>query len=201
MLDEFQFNQTSRVQLNSLKTYYCFHLYSSSILRQTKYMMLLNSCSNFSFFFQLQNILNGDTDGWTRKASSFLHKHVPIMNPHAKIVQQWNKFFVVSCLIAIFIDPLFFFLLSSQQVCLYSFPSLESNCTCCLSVFIFNICSSSFSLYQIDYQNSCEKSQDVLAENFKCPYCAQTLFAILLIDLVDLLLIQQKVVCDGIQCQ
>lgn len=38
-----------------------------------------------------------------------------IMSPHAKIVQQWNKFFVISCLVAIFVDPLFFFLLSVKQ--------------------------------------------------------------------------------------
>jgi hypothetical protein len=39
------------------------------------------------------------------------------MNPHAKVVQQWNKFFVISCLVAIFVDPLFFFLLSVLKVC------------------------------------------------------------------------------------
>jgi len=43
------------------------------------------------------------------------------MNPHAKVVQQWNQFFVISCLIAIFIDPLFFFLLSVEQVIPTSF--------------------------------------------------------------------------------
>ncbi|KAG6673155.1 hypothetical protein I3842_16G097500 [Carya illinoinensis] len=37
------------------------------------------------------------------------------MNPHAKVVQQWNKFFVISCLVAIFVDPLFFFLLSTIE--------------------------------------------------------------------------------------
>jgi cyclic nucleotide gated channel len=39
-----------------------------------------------------------------------------VMNPHAKVVQQWNQFFVISCLVAIFLDPLFFFLLSVQEV-------------------------------------------------------------------------------------
>lgn len=39
-----------------------------------------------------------------------------VMNPHAKVVQQWNQFFVISCLVAIFVDPLFFFLLSVQEV-------------------------------------------------------------------------------------
>eukprot|EP00249_Psilotum_nudum_P024564 c29222_g2_i2 orf=140-2212(+) len=38
-----------------------------------------------------------------------------VMNPHAKIVQRWNKFFVITCLVAIFVDPLFFFLLSVNK--------------------------------------------------------------------------------------
>lgn len=31
-------------------------------------------------------------------------------------MQQWIKFFVTACLVAVFVDPLFFFLLSAQQV-------------------------------------------------------------------------------------
>ncbi|KZV34776.1 putative cyclic nucleotide-gated ion channel 20, chloroplastic-like [Dorcoceras hygrometricum] len=47
---------------------------------------------------------------------SFLRPYIPeIMSPHTKAVQKWNKFFVISCLFAIFIDPLFFFLLSVHQ--------------------------------------------------------------------------------------
>jgi len=38
------------------------------------------------------------------------------MNPNAKVVQQWNQFFVISCLIAIFIDPLFFLLSAVEQM-------------------------------------------------------------------------------------
>ena len=38
------------------------------------------------------------------------------MNPHTKVVQRWNKFFVSSCLVAIFVDPLFFFLLYVLKV-------------------------------------------------------------------------------------
>nr|KAJ0223954.1 hypothetical protein LSAT_V11C200057500 [Lactuca sativa] len=40
-----------------------------------------------------------------------------VMNPHAKAVQQWNQFIVISCLFAIFIDPLFFYLLSVKKDC------------------------------------------------------------------------------------
>lgn len=43
------------------------------------------------------------------------------MNPHTKRVQQWNKFFLISCLLAVFVDPLFFFILSvnRESHCIY----------------------------------------------------------------------------------
>ncbi|XBI08250.1 hypothetical protein VPH35_136006 [Triticum aestivum] len=47
-------------------------------------------------------------DGWKKIGSSL--PYIPILNPHAKAVRRWNQFFVISCLVAIFIDPLFFFL-------------------------------------------------------------------------------------------
>ncbi|KAK1287698.1 hypothetical protein QJS10_CPB19g01623 [Acorus calamus] len=54
-----------------------------------------------------------DGRGWRRKSLAFMNSLIPpIMNPHAKIVQKWNKFFVISCLVAVFVDPLFFFLVS-----------------------------------------------------------------------------------------
>ncbi|XP_020699379.1 probable cyclic nucleotide-gated ion channel 20, chloroplastic isoform X1 [Dendrobium catenatum] len=64
---------------------------------------------------KLHNILYGDAEGWSRRSIAFLNSYFPIMNPHTKVVQQWNKFFVISCLVAIFVDPLFFFLLSARQ--------------------------------------------------------------------------------------
>lgn len=65
---------------------------------------------------KFHNVLYGDAKGWARRILSFLQPYIPgVMNPHAKIVQQWNKFFVISCSLAIFIDPLFFFLLSARQ--------------------------------------------------------------------------------------
>lgn len=73
---------------------------------------------NFFFFFlQFQNAFYGDAKGWARSFFSCLRPYIPgVMNPHTKIVQQWNQFFVISCLVAIFVDPLFFFLLSVQEV-------------------------------------------------------------------------------------
>jgi len=69
---------------------------------------------------KLHNTISGHVGGWKKKIEKIL-SNIPIMNPHAKVVQQWNQFFVISCLIAIFIDPLFFFLLSVEQVILTSF--------------------------------------------------------------------------------
>lgn len=63
---------------------------------------------------KIHNILYGHSRGWKKKIEQIM-ACIPIMNPHAKPVQRWNQFFVISCLIAIFIDPLFFFLLSVRQ--------------------------------------------------------------------------------------
>ncbi|GMH03921.1 hypothetical protein Nepgr_005760 [Nepenthes gracilis] len=67
------------------------------------------------FDSKFHNAIYGDAKGWARRFCSFLHSRVPIMNPHTKIVQQWNKFFVISCLGSIFVDPLFFFVISVIQ--------------------------------------------------------------------------------------
>ncbi|KAL6583687.1 putative cyclic nucleotide-gated ion channel 20, chloroplastic [Orobanche minor] len=68
------------------------------------------------FDAKFHNMLYGDAKGYAKRMCSFLQPYIPgVMNPHAKVVQQWNKFFVISCLFAVFLDPLFFFLLSVQQ--------------------------------------------------------------------------------------
>ncbi|XP_074587660.1 putative cyclic nucleotide-gated ion channel 20, chloroplastic [Curcuma longa] len=64
---------------------------------------------------KLRDILYGDNHSWAEKWVSRLNSYFPIMNHHNKYVQQWNQFFVISCLVAIFIDPLFFFLLSVKE--------------------------------------------------------------------------------------
>ncbi|XP_007010887.2 PREDICTED: probable cyclic nucleotide-gated ion channel 20, chloroplastic isoform X3 [Theobroma cacao] len=75
-----------------------------------------NSKASGIFDTKFHNVLYGDAKGWARRLMSFLSSYVPgVMNPHAKVVQQWNQFFVISCLMAVFIDPLFFFLLSVQK--------------------------------------------------------------------------------------
>ncbi|KAJ7567687.1 hypothetical protein O6H91_01G002200 [Diphasiastrum complanatum] len=38
-----------------------------------------------------------------------------ILNPHTKLVHRWNQIFAISCLVAIFIDPLFLLIFSVRQ--------------------------------------------------------------------------------------
>ncbi|KNA25981.1 hypothetical protein SOVF_001500 [Spinacia oleracea] len=65
------------------------------------------------FDTKFHNVLYGDAKGWAKRFCSFLYSYIPgVMNPHARVIQKWNKFFVISCLISIFIDPLFFFVLA-----------------------------------------------------------------------------------------
>ncbi|KAK4782004.1 hypothetical protein SAY86_016106 [Trapa natans] len=63
-------------------------------------------------FDPFHNSLYGDAKGWVMKFSPFISTYITgVMNPHFKVVQWWSKFFVISCLVAVFVDPLFFFLL------------------------------------------------------------------------------------------
>ncbi|KAH9724712.1 putative cyclic nucleotide-gated ion channel 20 [Citrus sinensis] len=81
-----------------------------------------HSKSSGIFDPKFHNALYGDAKGWARRFISSLQRYVPgIMNPHTRIVQQWKQFFVITCLVAIFVDPLFFFLLSVQQIGLSSY--------------------------------------------------------------------------------
>ncbi|KAK1406402.1 hypothetical protein QVD17_41699 [Tagetes erecta] len=58
----------------------------------------------------------GGAKSWLReKLSSIKHFITRVKNPHAKEVHKWNQFVVISCLLAIFLDPLFFYLLSVDK--------------------------------------------------------------------------------------
>ncbi|CAI9767400.1 unnamed protein product [Fraxinus pennsylvanica] len=75
-----------------------------------------NSRMSDIFDAKFRNMIYGDAKGWTKRMYSFLRRYIPgVMNPHTKVVQQWNKFFLISCLFAVFLDPLFFFLLAVLQ--------------------------------------------------------------------------------------
>ncbi|XP_061356046.1 probable cyclic nucleotide-gated ion channel 20, chloroplastic, partial [Gastrolobium bilobum] len=75
-----------------------------------------NSKASGIFNPKFHNSLYGDAKGWARRLFAFLIPRFPgVMNPHTKLVQKWNKFFAICFLVAIFVDPLFFFLLSVQK--------------------------------------------------------------------------------------
>nr|XP_011467789.1 PREDICTED: probable cyclic nucleotide-gated ion channel 20, chloroplastic isoform X2 [Fragaria vesca subsp. vesca] len=75
-----------------------------------------NYVASSLFDHKLHNILYDDAKGWFKRTCSFLHPYIlGVVNPDAKAVRRWNKFFVISCMVAVFVDPLFFFLLSAQQ--------------------------------------------------------------------------------------
>ncbi|KAJ0264321.1 Ion transport domain-containing protein [Hirschfeldia incana] len=60
--------------------------------------------------------LYDDARGWAKRFASSVRRCVPgIMNPHSRFVQIWTRFLAFSCLLAIFIDPAFVFLLSIRQ--------------------------------------------------------------------------------------
>ncbi|KAL4578818.1 hypothetical protein LXL04_014949 [Taraxacum kok-saghyz] len=59
---------------------------------------------------------DGGEQGWLRQ-KKLLHEvfKIGVMNPHKKYVKRLNQFVLISCLIAIFIDPLFLYLLSVNK--------------------------------------------------------------------------------------
>ncbi|GAB2276548.1 Cyclic nucleotide-gated ion channel 18 [Dionaea muscipula] len=52
-----------------------------------------------------------------------------ILDPNSDIVTQWNYIFLVTCVLALFIDPLYFFLPSASVACLASDDSLLRSVT------------------------------------------------------------------------
>ncbi|KAL0899871.1 hypothetical protein Bca101_083832 [Brassica carinata] len=70
---------------------------------------------------RIHTALYGDARGWAKRFASSVRRCVPgIINPHSKFVQMWNRFLAYSCLLAIFIDPAFVFLLYMRR---------DKNCT------------------------------------------------------------------------
>ncbi|CAN6991102.1 unnamed protein product [Brassica rapa subsp. trilocularis] len=65
---------------------------------------------------RFHTVLYDDARGWAKRFASSVRRCVPgIMNPHSKFVQVWTRFLAFSCLMAIFIDPTFVFLLLIRQ--------------------------------------------------------------------------------------
>ncbi|CAH8260863.1 unnamed protein product [Arabidopsis lyrata] len=65
---------------------------------------------------RFRTVLYDDARGWAKRFASSVRRCLPgIMNPHSKFVQVWTRVLAFSSLVAIFIDPLFLFLLFIQQ--------------------------------------------------------------------------------------
>ncbi|KAL1202694.1 putative cyclic nucleotide-gated ion channel 19 [Cardamine amara subsp. amara] len=59
--------------------------------------------------------LYDDARGWAKRFGSSVRRCIPgIMNPHSKFIQGWTRVLAFSSLVAIFVDPLFLFLLKIQ---------------------------------------------------------------------------------------
>ncbi|RYR08171.1 hypothetical protein Ahy_B05g075738 isoform B [Arachis hypogaea] len=55
--------------------------------------------------------IHGDEEGFVKKVLSFISSCIPkVISPHSKRVKQWNKIIAIFCLVAIFLNPLFFFI-------------------------------------------------------------------------------------------
>ncbi|XP_061355809.1 probable cyclic nucleotide-gated ion channel 20, chloroplastic [Gastrolobium bilobum] len=94
----------------------CDDPYCTTCPTSFKASQLRNPKPSTKFDPKFHNALYGDAKGFARKFFSFCSSFGPgVMNPHTKFVQHWNKGLAIFCLVAIFVDPLFFFLLYVQQ--------------------------------------------------------------------------------------
>ncbi|URE08947.1 cyclic nucleotide-gated ion channel [Musa troglodytarum] len=83
-----------------------------------------------------KRIFQGGFD-WVRSMSKFQSSRnssavVPkskkkVLDPHGPFLQRWNKIFVISCIVAVSVDPLFFYIpvIDGDNNCLYLHKKLE----------------------------------------------------------------------------
>ncbi|KAL2334320.1 hypothetical protein Fmac_015533 [Flemingia macrophylla] len=77
---------------------------------------LPKASSIFDPQFHFQGSLYGDAKGFGTKLASLCYSYVPgVINPHTRVVQLWNKFLAIFCIVAIFVDPLFLYLIHVQK--------------------------------------------------------------------------------------
>ncbi|QHO13315.1 hypothetical protein HN51_070821 [Arachis hypogaea] len=75
-----------------------------------------NSRISNTFGQKFHNDHDGDFKGFTRKVFSFYSSCIHgVVNPHTKVVQQWKMILATFCMVAVFLDPLFFFLFYVQK--------------------------------------------------------------------------------------
>ncbi|KAI3724163.1 hypothetical protein L2E82_35931 [Cichorium intybus] len=84
----------------------------------TYYKAKLMSRTSQGFRQHFDDVWYGGAKVWVQETLLLVKNFAfGVMNPHAKAVKRWNQFIVISCLFAIFIDPLFFYLLSVKKDC------------------------------------------------------------------------------------
>ncbi|MED6124349.1 putative cyclic nucleotide-gated ion channel 20, chloroplastic [Stylosanthes scabra] len=103
-------NDTTAIEHCELDNH--IHQIQDSVNCRKKNLMLDNKNEELKNSPQCCN----NAKGLVTRLSSFTYSHIPgVINPHDKAIQRWNRFFIIACLVAIFVDPLFFFLLSTDK--------------------------------------------------------------------------------------
>ncbi|MED6145959.1 hypothetical protein PIB30_029922 [Stylosanthes scabra] len=94
-----------------------------------------HSRTSTRFNSKLHNV-HGDASRFGRKKPTFCSSCIPgVMNPHTKVVQQWNMIHALFCWAAIILDPLFLFLFYVQRQQEYPCIAINSTMTAALVSF------------------------------------------------------------------
>lgn len=100
---------------------------SSSLLKGDSVLPSRNKLSD-NLKFGKSKVFSEDYEPWSRR----------ILDPGSEIVLQWNRIFILSCLLALFIDPLYFYLPSvggsKESWCVKTDLNLRIIVTCFRSV-------------------------------------------------------------------
>ncbi|KAK1420915.1 hypothetical protein QVD17_22880 [Tagetes erecta] len=87
---------------------------SDFVWGKTEPLHLEKSSSGYNFGLPVKGKLNGPSNPKHGTSNLFPEDHEPwqkrILDPGSEIVLQWNRVFIVSCLLALFVDPLYFYL-------------------------------------------------------------------------------------------
>jgi cyclic nucleotide gated channel, plant len=85
---------------------------------------LLKDATTSSFSF-LVNSSRPET--LNKSASEERKRKASVLDPQGPLLQKWNKIFMISCLVAVFVDPLFLYipLIDGDNNCLYLDQTLE----------------------------------------------------------------------------
>ncbi|KAG8070427.1 hypothetical protein GUJ93_ZPchr0006g43167 [Zizania palustris] len=70
------------------------------------------------------------SESLNKPASEDKKSKTRVLDPQEPFLQRWNKTFVISCIIAVSVDPLFFYIpvIDGDNNCLYLDKKLETIC-------------------------------------------------------------------------